>query len=250
MSDTSRFSPLVTKEIGYYVYRLIDPRKGETFYVGKGKGNRVFEHVRGELSETEDELSDKLRTIRQIRLDGFEVIHVIHRHGLSEAIALEVEAALIDAYPETSNAIGGHSSDDRGLMHSAQIIQRYEAEEAIFYHDAVLINVNNSVVERSSIYEAVRYAWKLDHVRASKAEVVLAINHGLIIGAFVVEKWLEATVHNFPAYTSDRPGRWGFTGHAAPENISKLYLRHRVPNHMRKRGAANPIKYARAGSRV
>ncbi len=43
------FSPEVIKELGHYVYRLIDPRNGETFYVGKGKGNRVFHHIAGEL---------------------------------------------------------------------------------------------------------------------------------------------------------------------------------------------------------
>ena len=30
----------------YYVYRLIDPRTYQTFYVGKGKGDRVFQHVK------------------------------------------------------------------------------------------------------------------------------------------------------------------------------------------------------------
>ena len=34
-------------KMNYYVYRLIDPRNGETFYVGKGKGNRVFQHMKG-----------------------------------------------------------------------------------------------------------------------------------------------------------------------------------------------------------
>lgn len=30
----------------YYVYRLIDPRTYETFYVGKGCGDRVFQHTK------------------------------------------------------------------------------------------------------------------------------------------------------------------------------------------------------------
>lgn len=34
------FSPEVCEKLGYYVYRLIDPRNGQTFYIGKGKGNR------------------------------------------------------------------------------------------------------------------------------------------------------------------------------------------------------------------
>jgi hypothetical protein len=43
------FSPEAAEKIGLYVYRLIDPRNGHTFYVGKGKGNRVFQHCRNAL---------------------------------------------------------------------------------------------------------------------------------------------------------------------------------------------------------
>lgn len=35
--------------------------------------------------------------LREIRLDGFEVGHIVHRHGLDEKTAYEVEAALIEA---------------------------------------------------------------------------------------------------------------------------------------------------------
>jgi hypothetical protein len=47
-------------------------------------------------------------------------------------------------------------------MHANQIIERYEAKEAVFEHKAILINVNRSAAEKDSVYEAVRYAWKLD----------------------------------------------------------------------------------------
>ena len=40
------FPPDVSRRLRKYVYRLIDPRNGETFYVGKGEGNRVFAHIR------------------------------------------------------------------------------------------------------------------------------------------------------------------------------------------------------------
>jgi hypothetical protein len=42
----------VAEQLKWYVYRLIDPRNGETFYVGKGRDNRVFAHARGEFSDT------------------------------------------------------------------------------------------------------------------------------------------------------------------------------------------------------
>ena len=83
--------------VGYYVYRLVDPRTKQTFYVGKGRGNRLFQHVSEALAK-EDHTTLKLDRIREIKKEGFEVGHVVHRHGLSEKEAFEVEAALIDAY--------------------------------------------------------------------------------------------------------------------------------------------------------
>ena len=43
------FPKEIFPKLKYYVYRLIDPRNGETFYVGKGKGDRVFAHANGEI---------------------------------------------------------------------------------------------------------------------------------------------------------------------------------------------------------
>jgi hypothetical protein len=92
------FPAEVAGQLKTYVYRLIDPRNGETFYIGKGQGNRVFSHIRAEQDLEGDDLDNKIKRIREIRLAGCEVAHVIHRHGMDEKTALEVEAALIDAY--------------------------------------------------------------------------------------------------------------------------------------------------------
>jgi len=234
----------VIQKLKTYVYRLIDPRNGETFYVGKGKGNRVFVHIRVEESLEGDEIDNKLKRIREIRLAGFEVAHVIHRHGMDEKTAFEVEAALIDAYPGLTNIVGGTSSADYGAMHAKEIIRRYSAEPAVFRHKALLISVNRSAAERS-LYDATRYAWKIDKRKAKQAEVILATFQGLIVGAFVVHDWLEATATNFPGRSEGDgvPGRFGFVGEEAPDDIKKLYVGKRVPDEYRKRGAANPIKY-------
>src|SRR5512133_3061183 len=140
--DMESFPPEVVHRLKTYVYRLIDPRNGETFYVGKGKGNRVFAHIRAEQSLDGDELTDKLQRIRDIRLAGFAVAHVIHRHGMDDETAFEVEAALIEAYPGLTNDVGGTHSNDYGVMHAREIVQRYCAEQAVFEHKALLISVN------------------------------------------------------------------------------------------------------------
>ncbi|MEK6746128.1 MAG: hypothetical protein AABY33_03765 [Pseudomonadota bacterium] len=237
------FTSEITEHLRYYVYRLIDPRNGQTFYIGKGLGNRVFAHVKGESESADNAINVKLQRIREIRLSGFDVAHVIHRHGLDEQTAFEVESALIDAYPEAANLISGHDTDDRGVMHAQQIIERYQAEEIVFHHKVLMINIGRSATEKESIYEAVRYAWKIDPKKARQAELVLAMQQGLVVGVFIAEKWLEATPENFMGREALLGMRWGFIGCEAAADIAKIYLRKRLPDSMRKRGAANPIKY-------
>lgn len=63
--------------------------------------------MKGELGNDADTLTNKLQRIRDIRVDGFEVGHVIHRRGMDQQTAFEVEAALIDAYPWLQMRLAG-----------------------------------------------------------------------------------------------------------------------------------------------
>lgn len=241
-ANSQAFTPEVAGKLKTYVYRLIDPRNGETFYVGKGKGNRVFDHIRAEREKLDgDEIDNKLKRIREIILAGFEVAHVIHRHGMDDATAFEVEAALIDAYPSLTNAANGAGSNDRGAIHAKEIMAAYYSPAAGFDHRAVLITVNRMAMV-TSLYEATRYAWKMSMTKAREAEVVLAVIQGLIKGVFIPHRWLEATSDNFPG-REPVPGRIGFEGEEAPPDIVNQYVGKRVPDEYRKRGAANPIRY-------
>lgn len=233
------FSPEVAAKLKTYVYRLIDPRNGETFYIGKGKGDRVFAHIRAKIDS--DDPDDKLKRIREIRATGFDVAHVIHRHGLDNKTALVVEAALIDAYPGLTNAAGGIGSNSFGAMHAQEIVNRYQAEPADFKHRAILININRSATE-TSLYDATRYAWKISRKKAEHAEIVIAVRHGLIVAVFIAKQWLPATTESFPGFEFV-PGRYGFIGTEAPDTIRKMYIGKRLPDKYRKQGAANPIKY-------
>ena len=124
---TMKFSDTVCNELGNYVYRLVDPRNGETFYVGRGKRNRIFDHVNQALksSRSKGTAGEKFARIREIYKSGLQVSHIIHRHGLADGAVSDVEAALIDAYSGLSNIHSGQGSNDRGVMHALQIVDKY-----------------------------------------------------------------------------------------------------------------------------
>ena len=52
------FDEKTQQALGYYVYMLIDPSNNKPFYVGKGKNNRVFDHIEYAFKNPSD-CSDK-----------------------------------------------------------------------------------------------------------------------------------------------------------------------------------------------
>ena len=241
------FPPGVGDKLKWYVYRLIDPRNGETFYVGKGQRDRIFQHAKGALSETTEEDARDLKSqrIKEIAAAGLEVAHVIHRHNIAtQQIAFQIEAALIDAYPGLTNKVGGHGAGDYGCRHVEEIVAEYSARPFKAREPLILISIGRSYEQEGmTIYDAVRYAWKVNIARIKSFNLVLAHHRGIVVGAFRPKNWLEATLENFPGFESDSPGRWGFVGVDADKKIARVYLRKRVPDKYRRRGAANPLRY-------
>ncbi|WP_182418133.1 hypothetical protein [Bartonella sp. HY038] len=251
-----RFSEEVCLKVGNYVYRLIDPRNGETFYVGKGKNNRVFDHARGVVFDSADntELMDiKLDRIKAIQGAGLKVLYVIHRHEIHVDAIFEVEAALIDAYPGLTNIQGGHGSSDRGPMNHLEIIDKYNLPEFPSSPTDALLLINIAKLEdkfdQDVIYDLVRYCWRLNVERARKAKYVVAVCRGVAVGVFTAEKWMSATPENFPdipfAKVKDESQRFGFEGHKAPKEIWDIYVgkRGRQIIEQKLKHVQNPIRF-------
>ena len=78
----------------FYVYALKDPRTkpARPFYIGKGTGNRAWEH----LAKVDD--SEKGKAIEAIHAAGMNVLHTVISGGLTEEQALKIEAELISAF--------------------------------------------------------------------------------------------------------------------------------------------------------
>ena len=167
------FPEEVKERLCYYVYRLIDPRNGETFYVGVGQGNRVFEHARGVTGEGDDPGDAKKQVISDIRGTGLEVAHIIHRHGMSKETAYEVEAALIDAYPGLTNKVAGHGSGEHGSQHAKEIITTYKAEEFETTEPFLLFSIGREW-GASDTYNVVQGFWKINIEKAKSYNLALA----------------------------------------------------------------------------
>lgn len=223
------------EKLGYYVYLLTDPRNGKVFYVGKGKGNRINNHLIGAL-ETDIQETEKIKTIREIQKAKKEVGLFVLRHGLTEKESYEVECALIDfiGIENLTNIVQGHYSAARGKMKLEDIKIEYEAEQAIFYEPTILINIRKLYypdITQKELYEATRKHWKVG-VRAKTVKLACSIYRGIVREVFTIQCWLP----------SSEKGRSYFKGKVAPLNTRDKYLNKSVSKYW-KRGSQNPIKY-------
>lgn len=229
--------------LGYYVYTLIHPKTNKPFYIGKGIGNRVFNHKHCALN-TEDS-SLKLDIIREITSSNLEVKHIIIRHGLTEKEAFEVEASLIDLGNylgfDLSNIMEGHYAENRGLMTSDEIIRRYNAKPLnTLLHPAIIININKKYSRGNSsedIYLATKEAWVVGKQKRDITKYALSEYAGIIIEVFEIKEW-----YNVVTEDNKRNNRWGFNGIVASDEVRNLYINKSIA-HTKKKGAANPIKY-------
>jgi hypothetical protein len=94
----------------YYVYRLIDPRDGQPFYIGKGTGRRMHQHVSEARARRLGNSTKHLR-ILEIETAGFEVEHEVMQDGLSEPEAYRLENHLIATTPGLTNIAPGTNPD-------------------------------------------------------------------------------------------------------------------------------------------
>lgn len=209
-----QFSNKVIEELGYYVYALIDPRDHKIFYIGKGCGNRVFQHCLAAIQEDDETL--KLDTIRAILESGLEVGHYILRHKLSEEEALQMESLLIDVLTYSAfntehvlaNIKGGYHQWNEGIKTVTEIDIIYDCEKInINSKDKghiLLVSLNRSYdsakakigYKRVDIYQKVRKYWSISQSRAKEIHYVLGVYHGIVRTVLNVSGYTWAKVND------------------------------------------------------
>lgn len=181
----------------YYVYGLIDPRNKKIFYIGKGTGNRVFEHER-ESQRSPDSEKLKLKTIAEIKVAGFEVEKVIINCNLTESEAFVAEATLINAfnYVEdiglTNIAAGHHSTEALSVDEFEKAYGAEELQESDIKHKIMVIKINKLYqkgMEEDALYDSVRGVWRASLARVKTVDYVFGVYNSLIVAVYKPTEW-------------------------------------------------------------
>ena len=180
-----------------YVYGLIDPRNRKLFYIGKGTGNRVFEHENESLNNPDSEKL-KLKTIASIHSAGLEVEKIIINCNLSENEAFAAEAALINALNyignvRLSNIVAGHHSAEALTVEDFEIKNgAEELKESDIKHKVMIIKINKLYSRNMSdeeLYDIVRGIWKASLERAKSIDYVFGVYKSLIVAVYKPTQW-------------------------------------------------------------
>ncbi len=239
-----RFSAKVNERLKYYVYIYIDPRDNRTFYVGKGKGNRVFDHLDAASDSVKGTIIAELRRIRlEPRIE-------LLKYGLTEKEALLVEATAIDLLDvkNLSNESRGHGSRYGSRASVDQVVATLDAKEAAIEVPALLINIKQAFrygMSAMELYDATRSAWTLGEKRKT-ARYVFSVFRGIVREIYEVSAWVRGgTSIRCDDLLGRRPrskSRWEFVGVVAPDELRGKYVGKSVAGYFPK-GSQNPVRY-------
>lgn len=130
----------------FYVYTLTDPRTGRVFYVGKGQGERMYQH---EKDARGGRVSRKCTLIREILADGYSLRYATVSRHREEGEAYKAEAALIEEIG-LANLTNIHT----GIL---RWFGRNVAEKAQYAHDLEYARILAGMAYKTQHFKAGRW---------------------------------------------------------------------------------------------
>jgi hypothetical protein len=204
------FSPYAREQLGYYVYALKNPLNDEVFYIGKGVGNRVFDHAKGALEAIDNEESMRIQIIREILDDGRHVEAFILQHGLvDDSHAFQTESAVYGALKllqgqrgrglsNLANLIQPPTFEHFGLMSVEDVAARYgkQVDESLIPHNSIFVKPTelwHKGMSKDDLWEVTRGWWALSEKRLTSIRYVFSIPNFVIRAVWEVEPedWRE-----------------------------------------------------------
>lgn len=215
------FSQATIESIKSYVYALADS-EDTIFYVGKGQGNRVFNHVEDvrrllaadptvPLESIEDDDSEtegmslKQQRIAEMLRAGSEPAMYIIREGLTDEQAFLIEAVLISVLDwqlegGLTGQIAGHGAARFGLK-TVQEVEATKGEpfrlsdlpDLVTGEEVIAININRRwpevVAGKSTLLAVSKGVWRLSQQRAAHCRYAIIHANNIVRGVFKIDRW-------------------------------------------------------------
>ena len=236
-----QFSEYTIEHLKCYVYALFDPREPaagrKPFYIGKGVGNRCFQHAELEADLADDllqpmGLSTKLAALRSIRQSALAPDIEIVRHGMSEKEAFAVEAALIEfiGLETLTNVVTGHGATEYGRSPVGSLEAKYGGKDVTITEPSMLFNVSKLFDPKESytpdeVQQITSEWWKVNPNNANRANLAFAVRNGVVRAVYEIHSWEPPhrgtdahkkfpTCHRFlGTHVPDSPYMYGKVGH-------------------------------------
>lgn len=240
----TKFSEKAKDALKYYVYALSDPDTKIPFYIGKGNGDRVFNHFR------EQGDNEKIEKLRELSVLGKEPCIDILAYGLTDEVAKIVEMAAIGliGLDNLANKKQGDGYKEHGRIPADKFNLLYSAEEIgvdDFNENVVLLKLNKTYTPNMTafeLYEAARGYWRMDKEKRNQVKYAMPVYDGVILEVYSIVQWYDAKT-TFRSVSMDdvREGRSEFIGQIAPDDIRAKYIGKSVKSMVKD--VQYPIRY-------
>lgn len=218
----AKFDTLQKEKLGLYVYVLRDPDSRKIFYVGQGRGDRLFDHFEGarRCLGQKSTPREKERRILEIWEKGKDVEWAIISHGLDpekgEKIADQIESAVYDALKESKNAtpLNDHLTPHSTLLSSMDVRMwgAKQVDPTESYDILFIFPIHKALAEGRTIYEATRKSWAVSPKFRDRPAFAVGLKNGISVGSFEIERWEE-----------NEEGKFMFTGVDHPALLNKAW---------------------------
>lgn len=214
-------SPRVVENLGLYVYALRDPRDRSIFYVGVGRGNKVYSHDWDALGEAgtldaegvgeadrDETRSAWIQRIRDIYAAGHSVEHIVLRHRSDAAhdadlAAREAAHVVVDAlrllehrpdHPVLTNLAGEPADLEKRAMSVEELAVQYSALPAPELPvPAALVRVSGASgagLTADDLYALARGPWRAGAAARNVADLpVIVFADNIVRAVYRVSSW-------------------------------------------------------------
>lgn len=226
MKDFSNYS----KALGmakFYVYAFYDTENASKrpFYIGKGKSERCFDHMKSSDGSPKSERIHHLLKTGNLGID-------ILRHGMDEATAKLVEATCIDllGVGELTNKVRGSSSlMGRITLDQLNYLLLKQETEVAPEHAGLAFLLNStykSGMSALALYEATRGIWA-KVPKDENLKFAYATYGGLVMEVYEIHGWIKAGSQQYftrELIIPSETNRSEFVGRIASPEVRELYL--------------------------